>query len=246
MLPKVDVPIYDLKLTSLKKPIKFRPFLVKEQKLLLMAQESLIADKTGKESSLSIVKQLINNCVLSEIDIDSLPIFDIEYLFLNLRARSIGENITLNYKCANEIPVEQGTMKCGNIVNINLNLLEIKPKIDSKHSTKIEINENLGLIMKYPILDTVDSIDFNDEKNILELIFSCIESIYDSETVYYTKDVSKKELEEFLDSLPTTIIDKIKNFFETMPRVKENVHFKCSKCNYEEEVTVEGLDSFFG
>jgi hypothetical protein len=245
MLPKVDVPIYELKLISVKNPIRFRPFLVKEQKLLLMTQESMASDEKGSESSLATVKQIINNCVLSEIDVDDLPLFDIEYLFLNLRARSMGENVNLNYKCINEVPTENGTTKCNNIVNFELNLLNIKPKIDEKHKNRIEINDQIGLIMKYPKLEMISSIGFGDEKSVLELILSCIDSIYDSETMYYTKDVSREELETFVDSLPTAVIEKIKLFFDTMPRVREKINFKCNKCNYEEDITLEGLDSFF-
>lgn len=238
MLPKIDVPIYELKLLSQKNPVRFRPFLVKEQKLLLMAQE-----ETQSENAISLntIKQILTNCILSEIDVDELPMFDIEYLFLNLRARSMGEIVNLSYRCMKEIDSE----KCNNVVNYDLNILNIKPFVDEKHSTKIEINDNLGIIMKYPNLNMMNQIDQNDENSIITIILKCIDSIYDTETIYYTKDITKKELEDFVDSLPTSIVEKIKLFFETMPKIRETLHFKCNKCSHEEDILIEGLDSFF-
>lgn len=239
MLPKVDTPIYELELISTKKRIQFRPFLVKEQKLLMMAQESA---GTDKNAVINVVKQIINNCVISEIKIDDLPLFDIENIFLNLRARSISEVVDLNYRCMNE--VEEGK-KCNNVMKYDLNLLDIKPKISKEHDTRIEINEQLGMMMRYPKLNMFGEIDYTDENQILELIISCIDSIYDAETVYHTKDVSREEIVEFVDSLPTKIIDKIKKFFDTMPKISTDLNFDCNKCGHKETINLEGLDSFF-
>lgn len=238
MLPKVDVPIYELKLISQKEPVRFRPFLVKEQKLLMMTQES--EDKT---SILQTVKQIITNCVLSEVDVEDLPLFDIEYIFLNLRARSIGEISTLNYKCANEVGEDK--RKCGNVIKFDLELLNIKPKVSENHLNRIEINDELGMMMKYPKLNMLGDTNYSDESKILDLIISCIDSIYDKETIYYTKDVSKKEVEDFVDSLPTSVIEKIKLFFDTMPKISHDLNFECKSCGYKETVTLEGLDAFF-
>lgn len=247
MLPKIDVPIYELKLISCKEPIKFRPFLVKEQKLLLMAQEAAQSEtEDEKDTILNTVKQVINNCVLSDINVNELPMFDIEYLFLNLRARSMGENIKLSFRCVNEIENEnKDKVKCNNVVEIDMNILNVHPKIPENHSNKIVINEKLGLLMKYPTLQTLSKIDMDEQDSILELIISCIDSIYDEETIYYTKDVEKKELEEFVDSLPTKVIENIKEFFDSTPKIKEDVNFKCGKCQHEEIIPIEGLDSFF-
>jgi hypothetical protein len=144
MLPKIDVPIYNVKLLSTGKNLRFRPFTVKEEKLFLMANES--------EELVTIVdtiKQILNNCILDEFQIDSLPLFDIEYLFLNIRARSIGEVVNLKYKCNNDVLNEETKeeTKCNNIVEINLNLLEIEPEKQKAHTTKIEITEKLGIVM---------------------------------------------------------------------------------------------------
>ena len=238
MLPKVDVPVYELELISSKRKIQFRPFLVKEQKLLMMAQESA---GTDKNAVINVVKQIINNCVLSEIEVEDLPLFDIEYIFLNLRARSIAEVVPLNYRCMNEV----GDDKCNNVVKYDLNLLDIKPKISNEHDTRIEINDQLGMIMRYPKLDMFGEVDFTDESKILELIISCIDSIYDADSIYHTKDVSRQEIEEFVDSLPTKVIDKIKNFFDTMPKISTELNFECKKCGHKEDITLEGIDSFF-
>jgi hypothetical protein len=247
MLPKIDVPIYELKLVSCREPIKFRPFLVKEQKLLLMAQEAIQSEiEEEKDTTLNAVKQVINNCVLSDINVNELPMFDIEYLFLNLRARSMGENIKLSFRCVNEIENEnKEVVKCNNIVEVDMNILNVHPKISTEHSNKIIINEKLGLLMKYPNLNVLSKIDMDEQESVLQLIISCIDEIYDEENIYYAKDVEKKELEEFIDSLPTKIIEDIKKFFDTMPKIKEEVQFKCGKCQHEEFIPIEGLDSFF-
>ncbi len=247
MLPKVDVPIYELKLVSCKEPIKFRPFLVKEQKLLLMAQEAIQSEeKQDNSTTLNAVKQIINNCVLSEIKVDELPMFDIEYLFLNLRARSMGENIKLSFRCVNEVENENKEKnKCNNIVEVEMNILNVHPKILQEHSNKIVINDNLGMLMKYPNLNILSKVDMQQQESVLTLILSCIDAIYDDETIYYAKDAQKKELEDFIDSLPTKVIEDIKVFFDTMPKIKEDVDFSCNKCGYKELIPIEGLDSFF-
>jgi hypothetical protein len=239
MLPKVDVPIYDLKLLSVDKKIRFRPFTVKEEKLFLMASESQDA-----ESVLNTIKQVVNNCILSDISVDSLPVFDLEYLFLNLRARSISELVTLKYKCNNIVEEEK---TCGNIVQFDLNLLDIKPTKESNHTNKIEINEKLGIVMKYPNFEMIEKYkDAKDSSVIVNLIIDCIDYIYDAENMYYSKDTSRQELEEFIDSLQTKELEKLKLFFESMPKIKKKLQFKCNKCNHEEDIDVEGIQSFFG
>lgn len=239
MLPKVDVPIYDLKLLSLDKKIRFRPFTVKEEKLFLMASESQDA-----EAVLNTIKQVVNNCILSDLNVDSLPVFDLEYLFLNLRARSISEVVTLKYRCNNDIEEDK---KCNNVVQFDLNLLEIKPSKEKEHSNKIEITDKLGIVMKYPNFEMIEKYkDAKDASVIVNMIIDCIDYIYDEENMYYSKDTSREELEEFVDSLQTKELEKLKLFFETMPKVKKKLQFKCNKCNHEEDIDVEGIQSFFG
>jgi hypothetical protein len=242
-LPKIDVPIFEVKLFSTDKKVKFRPFTVKEEKLFLIASES-----DDPQSSIATIKQVLNNCILDDTDIDSLPLFDVEMLFLNLRARSIGEVVDLKYKCNNNIVEEDGREhKCGNEVGIEVNVLEVLPEVGQNHSKKIEINNKLGLVMKYPKMDIVVNMD--DEGNIdsvLQMIVSCIDYIYDENNLYYAKDSTKEELVEFLETLQSKDLENIKQFFETMPKMKKTLDFKCGKCGYQEKIDVEGIQNFFG
>lgn len=240
-LPKIDVPIYDIKLISTGKKLRFRPFTVKEEKLFLMAGES-----DNPESLVPTIIQVLNNCVIDEVDVESLPLFDIEYLFLNLRGRSISEIVNLKYKCNNTVTDDAGNKKtCNNVVEFDVNVLEVEPEKDPTHTTRIELTDKLGIIMKYPKMSMINLSQGDDIDAVLDMILDCIDSIYDEENVYYAKDSTKEELMEFLDSLQAKDLEKLKHFFETMPRLKKQVHFKCNKCGYEEDIKVEGLQSFF-
>lgn len=242
MLPKIDVPIYTVKLLSTGKPVRFRPFTVKEEKLFLMTNET-----DDVKAILETTKQVLNNCILDEVDIENLPMFDIENIFLNIRARSVGEIIKLNYKCNNIVTDEKGEdSKCDNLVNIELNVLEIKPEENNQHDKKIVISENVGIVMKYPSFKLFENVNLSDDPNsIIETALKCIDYIYDKDNIYYSKDIPKQELDEFIDSLQSKDLEKIKKFFETMPKLKKQVHFKCKKCEYEENINVEGIESFF-
>lgn len=243
MLPKIDVPIYEAKLISTGEVIKFRPFTVKEEKLFLMANES-----KDFKTIIDTTKQVLNNCIISEIDIDKLPVFDIEYLFLNIRARSVNEIINLNYKCNNDIKNEENeeTHKCGNTVKIDVNILDIKPKSDKKLENKIQITDKVGIMMRYPNFNTLTKFEgVNESEMVLKLAVDCIEYIYDSDQIYYAKDTTEEELIEFIESMQSKDLEKIKEFFDNMPKLLKDLDFKCKKCGYEEKITVEGLESFF-
>jgi hypothetical protein len=242
MLPKIDVPVYSINLLSNGKIVKYRPFTVKEEKLFLMANEA--EDVT---TAIETTKQILNNCIVSEIDVDKLPIFDIEYLFLNIRAKSVSEIVNLQYKCNNEIPGEDGkeSHKCNNLVKIDVNLLEIKPE-KTKTSNKIEITNKLGLMMKYPTFDVVKKYEVSEDADmIVKLTADCIDYVYDGEQLYYSKDTTLEERVEFIESMQTKDLEKIKEFFDGMPKIKKDLDFKCNKCGYEETITLEGLQSFF-
>lgn len=244
MLPKIDVPIHNLTLPISKKNIKFRPFLVKEEKILLMAMES-----GEEESVMNSIKQIVNNCCIDEVNIDELPVTDLEFIFLNLRARSVGEVVELQYKCNNKIKSESGEEKdCGGLVKFDLNLLEIKPEINPENNQRIELTEKMGIVMKYPNLKSIESSN-NSENNterIMKVLVDCVDYIYDAETIFHRKDISDKELNEFLDGLNRKQFEKIQKFFETLPRLKTNLDFKCVKCGYEENILLEGIQNFFG
>jgi len=243
MLPKIDVPVFSINLISTGKEIKFRPFTVKEEKLFLMANES-----NDLKTVIDTTKQVLNNCIISEVDIDKLPVFDIEYLFLNIRARSVSEIINLNYKCNNDIKNEEdeGTHKCGHTVKIDVNILDIKPKTDAKQETKIQITDKVGMVMKYPNFDTLKKYEnVNQADVIMKLTSDCIEYIYDDDQIFYAKDTPEEELIEFIEGMQSRDLEKIKNFFDNMPKISKDLDFKCGKCGHEETITVEGLESFF-
>jgi hypothetical protein len=242
MLPKLDVPIYEVKLISTGKPIRFRPFLVKEQKLFLMAAESEDAKET-----INVIRQVLKNCVLDDIDVDALPTFDLEFLFMNMRARSVEEIVDLKYKCNNVVKNEEGEdVQCSGTVGFKFNLLEIQPTKHPDHTNQIKLTENLGINLKYPTFEMIKKYEDLDENEVLSrVLIDCIDFIFDKEQIYYAKDSTKEELEEFIDSMQQKDLEKFKDFFDKMPEIKKDVKFKCPKCNYEEEITIKGMQNFF-
>jgi hypothetical protein len=248
-LPKIDLPIFELKLVSVSDPIRFRPFLVKEEKLLLMALQS-----SNETEIMSTIKQVINNCLVDELDIDKIPIFDIEYLFLNIRARSIGEKVETYYICRNVVGKSQNEegieeeVQCMNMMPVEVNLLDIKPPIDDL-PTKIYITKDIGIQLKYPNLKTFKSMDnllmSEGSEEVFDMIFSCTEYIFDKDELHYASETDKKEFYTFLDSLTQEQFDKITDFFELLPTISYNVGIDCQKCNFHHELTMEGLNDFF-
>ena len=248
-LPKIDLPIYELKLVSIEKPVKFRPFLVKEEKLLLMALQD------GKEEGvLKTIKQVINNCLLEEVDIDKLPIFDIEYLFLNIRARSVGEKVESYFVCKNVIETktaEDGSsedVECGHMMPVEINVLQIKPPIDNL-PTKIKFNQTIGMQLKYPTLETYKSIQSltlsEDVNDLYSMIYDCCEYVFDNEEIFYTNETSKEEFMGFLEGLTQEQFTQITNFFESLPTISHDLVHNCQKCNFEHKLHMEGLTDFF-
>ena len=242
MLPKIDVPIYELNLISSGKKIRFRPFLVKEQKLLLMANQS-----DDPKDSLNVVKQICKNCIIDEVDVESLPVFDLEFIFLNLRARSVSEVINLQYKCNNKVKNEADEETvCGNLEKFDVNLLEIVPTKDPKHDKKIMLSDKLGIMMKYPTFEMIANLKGqNEDETLMELLTICVDNIFDQDNIYYTKDVTREELVDFIDNLQQKDLEKIQEFFETAPKIKKDISFNCRKCGYKENIVVEGLQNFF-
>ena len=236
-LPKLNVPVYEAILPSTEKVIKYRPFLVKEEKLLLTAQES------GEDAVLPAVKQIIKNCVQGEIDVDKMPIFDIEYLFLRLRAKSVGEEVTLGLKpwgC----PQNDGEL-CKFTTEVTINLEEIECVKNEKHTSKIMLDDKIGIMMKYPDISHLN-INGSENEMGLKVIKKCINMIFTEEETYERDSYTDKELDEFVDSLNTKQMEQIKNFFDTMPVLKHTVKYTCKTCDEEKETTIQGLQSFFG
>ncbi len=234
-LPKIGYPTYELELPSTGKNIKYRPFLVKEEKVLLMALES-----KDEKQIISAVKDLIKNCVISRIKVDTLPSFDLEYLFLKIRGASIGENITLTVTCLddNETQVE---------ANININEVEVfKPE---GHNKKIMFDDTTGIVMRYPSMKEFVDREFLQKEMKTEEVYGfiadSIDQIFDDEEVYDSSTTTKKEFRTFVDSLTTSQFGKIQKFYETAPKLSHTFKVINPKTNKESEYTIEGLQSFF-
>jgi len=242
MLPKIDTPIYEVKLISSGKVVQFRPFLVKEQKLFLMNTENDDVDAT-----IRVIRQVLKNCVLSDIDVDALPVFDLEYLFMHLRARSVSEVVNLKYRCNNIVKNTKGEDKdCGTINEISFNVLEIKPTLTEGHVNKFQLTDKVGIVMRYPTFELMQkSAGREDADVIMDLIYASIEQVYDEDTVYHMKDNTRDEIIEFVDNLQQKDLENIRKFFDTMPKLEKKIEYKCKKCDYQENIALEGVQSFF-
>lgn len=237
-LPKIDVPVYQLELPLSKKVVKFRPFLVKEQKNLLMALEADDVDTIERN-----IKQVLVNCTLSEdIDIGQLPIVDVEYYFLNLRARSVGEVVELKYRCNNDIDGKE----CGNVMETSLNILDLKVDMP-ENNDEIQITDKIVVKMKYPQFESIKNNSNTEDLGDLALgmIIDSIEYIYDGEQFYNSSEVDRSELLQFVEQLNQTQFNKLEQFFEKLPTIEKTIQLKCGKCGFEHTITVEGLESFF-
>lgn len=238
-LPKIDTPVYDLTLPLSKKKIRYRPFLVKEQKNLLMALES-----DDQESIQENIKQVLTNCTLTKnVDIEELPVVDIEYFFINLRAKSVGEVVENKYRCEN---VVEGK-KCNNVMDHTLNLLEIKLEGVKKDNDVIELTDKISVKMRYPKFSILKNIkDMQKMTDIaLQMIAESIEYIYDGKQFYYSNEVSVNELVEFVESLSQKQFEKIENFFRELPKLERKIEMTCSKCGFVHKFNLEGLENFF-
>ena len=237
-LPKIATPTYELELPSTQKPIHYRPFLVKEEKLLVLALES----EDIKEITTAI-KNVIKSCIKTRgIKVENLPTFDIEYLFLNIRGKSVGEDIEVNLICPDDNKTQ---------VPVTISIDDVQIKRTEGHTNKIKLDSSLMMEMKYPSLAEFikNNFDFNEE-NVMDqsfdLIASCIDKIYNEEEVWATVDCTKKEISTFLESMNTTQFKEIEKFFETMPKLSHKVKITNPNTNVESEVVMEGLSSFFG
>lgn len=212
----------------------------------------MIAMQSGDTTTIiNTSKQILENCVgeISNIKVDKLPLFDVEFLFLNIRARSIGEQVTLRYKCNHQVPdANTGSPKtCGVISEYSVNLLDIKPTFGEGHNKFIQLSDTVGITLRYPTFNAFQKITRKDlpADEAFTFLVDCIESINDTEAVVYTKDVPKEEVIDFVNSMNHEQIAKMDHFFDTMPKIQTTVAFKCPACSTEEQIVVEGLDSFF-
>jgi hypothetical protein len=235
-LPKIEHPIHEVYLKSLDRKIKFRPFLVREEKLLLISKEA--EDPNEAKNS---IKQILQNCCLEELDIDKLPLFDIEMFFVHLRIKSIGESARLSFTCENIVE----DVECGNVTDYTLDLNKISYQTPDSHNDKIQLGNGVGIKLKYPTMSIVSD-DVDSAYNAaLKVITENIEYIYDTDSVYKRSDISEKELIDFLEELTVDQIEEIRTFFRTSPKAVLEDTIKCSKCGFEHKVHAEDLYSFF-
>lgn len=236
-LPIAAAPTYELVVPSTKEPIKFRPFLVKEEKALLIAQQS-----ENPQTMFDTLKEIIKGCTFNKLDVEKLAMFDIEYIFVQLRAKSVGEFSELVFSCK-QCNDPKAKMK----VTVELDKLEVQ--FDKDHTTDITLFEDVGIKMKYPGIATVKKMQGKDIDNdvnaIFDIIISCIDCIYDSDNVYAAKDSSKEELEAFINNLTQEQFAKLQKFFQTMPRLEKTFEFDCPVCGFHHKQVVQGIEGFF-
>ena len=235
-LPKIATPTYSMVLPSTEKEINYRPFLVKEEKLLVLALES-----EDTKQITTAIKAVLKSCVLTKgVKVESLPTFDIEYLFLNIRGKSVGEDLEVNIIC----PDDEETQ-----VPVTINLDEIEVQRDDKHTNKIKVDDSIMMEMKYPSLDQFikNNFDFNDNMmdQSFDLIATCIDKIYTEDEVWASADCTKKEMKDFLEQMNSNQFKEIESFFETMPKLSHSVSVTNPETKVKSEVVLEGLASFF-
>ena len=231
-LPKLNTITYELTLPSTGKQIEYRPFLVKEQKALMIAQES--EDDKQIEKAFA---QIINDCVLDDVDPYAMPMFDVEYLFLRIRGKSVGEKVKLSLLC----PDDKKTR-----VDVEVNLEEVDVQMSVDHNNTIELSDGISMVMRYPCLKDMAGFDEEGEiTNLFEMIKRCVQEVRQGETVYNRVDISDKELDEFIGSMTSDNFEQVTNFFNTMPKLIHVVEVKNPKTKKKSEIPIEGLQSFF-
>ena len=234
-LPKLNTPTYELEVPSTDDKIKYRPFLVKEEKILMIAMES-----KDNAQIVNAVKDIVSSCTFDKLKVASLPMFDVEYIFLQIRAKSVGEISKLKLLC----PDDQKTY-----ADVEVDLTKVEVQVKDNHTNKIELTDDMGMIMTYPTIDsfTESGIQNINANNMLDVIGSCVLQIYEQngEKVYQAKDQTKKELTEFIESMNTHQFKKIQAFFDTMPKLKHTVKVKNPKTKKSNDITLSGLNDFF-
>jgi hypothetical protein len=235
-LPIVETPRYELTLPSTDKVIQYRPFLVKEEKVLLVAMES-----NNNNQIINATKEILNACTFEKIDVEKLPIFDIEYIFLQIRAKSVGEIAKFKILC----PDDKSTY-----VNVELDLTKVNVVVDDKHTNNVVIDDNrkLGIVFNYPTLEMTKAgfnIDETDVDTLFDIMTLSIEHIYEGDKIYPAKDSTKEEIKTFLESLPQKTFEKIKTFFETMPQLRHSLEVTNTKTKVKSTIELKGIKDFF-
>ena len=235
-LPKLTTPTYELEVPSTDEKIKYRPFLVREEKILLIALES-----GESKDIINAVKDIVTACTFDKLDLGTMPMFDVEYVFLNIRAKSVGEISSLRLLC----PDDKETY-----ANVEVNLSEVTVQVEKEHNEKIELTDEMGIIMTYPSIDSMANTGITEisAENMLEVIGSCILQIYDKkgEEVFEAKDQTKKEITDFIEQFNTKQFQKLQEYFDTMPKLKHMVEIENPKTKVKSKIMLQGLNDFFG
>jgi hypothetical protein len=231
-LPKINVPTYELEVPSTKDKITYRPFLVKEEKILLLALE-----ENDEMTIARALKQIVNNCTYDNLSVNDMPLFDLEYIFLNIRAKSVGEAAEIKLLC----PDDEKTY-----VDVSIPLQDVKVQFTKGHDKNIKLTDSITVVMRYPTYELlgVDDTDMTIEKTF-KLIGDCTDKVIDGETIHERSDFNDKDLQEFYDGLETKQFQDVQNFFETMPKLKHTVEVVNPKTKKKSKITLEGLQSFF-
>ena len=234
-LPKLNTPTYELEVPSTDEKIKYRPFLVKEEKILLMAMES-----KDNAQIINAVKDIVSSCTFEKLNVATMPMFDMEYIFLNIRAKSVGEISKLKILC----PDDKKTY-----ASVELDLTKVEVQVGDDHTNKIELTDDMGMIMTYPTIDSFleSGIETVNANNMLDIIGNCVLQIYEQkgEKVYQAKDQTKKELTEFIESMNSGQFKKLQSFFDTMPKLTHTIQVKNPKTKKTSDVKLTGLNDFF-
>jgi len=231
-LPKIVAPTYELEVPSTKEKITYRPFLVKEEKILLLAQEA------GEESDiLNAIKEIINNCTYEQLKVENLALFDLEYIFLNIRSKSVGEKIELKLLCEDDGET---------YANVEIDLDKVKVNFPKNHTNTLQLTDSISLVMRYPEMSSLNLTTVSNTETIFHMIKNSIGQIIDGETIYERVDFTDEDLDAFIESLSSEHFKNIQNFFETMPKLRHEVKFKNPNTKKQNKVILEGLNSFFG
>lgn len=234
-IPKIETPTFEITLPLSKQKVSFRPFLVKEQKIILMAMES--EDENFLTSNM---KKIIQNCCYTKINVEDLSIVDLEYFFIHLRAKSVGEVVETKYKCNNKIEDEI----CGAINDVTYDILNFEV-LNTEYNDLIQLTDKVGLKLRYPTYDILQK-NYESPKDefIFILLKNCIEYIYDENEIYKTKDITDDELNEFIDSLGINHLKLLQNFFDNLPSINKSIQFTCHKCKFIHTIVPRGIGSF--
>ena len=238
-LPIMSTPTYTMIVPSSGKPVKYRPFLVKEEKALLIAQQS-----EDVSVMIQTLKGIINTCVLDKLDVDKLATFDLEYMFTQIRAKSVGEIIELIFPC----DIDHGEDNEKARVKVSIDLTTLIVEKDPNHNNKINLFGDVGVVMKYPTMDVMkrlENLDTNDLDKVFGVVADSIDYIYQGEEIFYGKEQKHEELLQFLNNLTSEQFVKVQQFFATMPRIKKEIEYTCPVCQRQHRKMLEGMQSFF-